>query len=49
MQNRLMADSDYGQWGWGVCDYKQHKGDLGGDGIGLCLDCDGGYMNLYMR
>lgn len=21
----------------------QHKGDLGGDGIALCIGCDGGY------
>ena len=33
--------------GWDECDYKQHKGDLGGDGISLYLDCDGGYTNLY--
>ena len=39
-----------GLWmvGWDVCDYKQHKGDLGGDGISLYLDCDGGYTDLYM-
>ena len=34
--------------GWDVCDCKQHKGDLGGGGISLYLDCDGGYTNLYM-
>ena len=39
-----------GLWmvGGDVCDYKQRKGDLGGDGISLYLDCDGGYTNLYM-